>query len=389
MSVIAQRMKETNTQKRIQKRGFPVKARKRLPPAYFLEIELENLRCFGPKQRLDVSDGQGRPSQWTVILGDNGVGKTTILQAIASFAPVYLNLPEEDGTHFEYAVPKFSLRSNRLGWQPFRSNGENNKLSISAKIYSGSKLKDQADGNIDRYAFKTLELGRSSYTLIPFARIGGLQCHGYGATRRMGSTSLSDNDEYDDNISLFRDDVALLNAEEWLLQADYAASKRSRVQKQAKKRRDQVKTVLIDLLPDVDDIKFVQPNEHPTPSVRFKTPYGWVSVQDLSLGYKTLTAWMVDLASRMFDQYPKSPNPLAEPAVVLIDEIDLHLHPKWQRTLMNFLSERFINTQFIVTAHSPLVVQAAVNAKIVLLRRQDDHVIIDNNVEAIQGWRVD
>jgi transcriptional regulator with XRE-family HTH domain len=107
------------------------------------------------------------------------------------------------------------------------------------------------------------------------------------------------------------------------------------------------------------------------------------------LGYKTLIAWMVDLASRMFDRYPDSPNPLAEPAVVLIDEIDLHLHPKWQRTLMSYLSERFPNTQFIATAHSPLVVQAASDANVVLLRREGDHVVIDNNMKDIHGWRVD
>jgi predicted ATP-binding protein involved in virulence len=97
----------------------------------------------------------------------------------------------------------------------------------------------------------------------------------------------------------------------------------------------------------------------------------------------------VDFASRMFDRYPESRNPLAEPAVVLVDEIDLHLHPKWQRTLMGYLSERFPNTQFIATAHSPLVVQAATDANIVLLRREGDHVIIDKKDESVRGWRAD
>ena len=113
------------------------------------------------------------------------------------------------------------------------------------------------------------------------------------------------------------------------------------------------------------------------------------SVLDLSLGCRTLLTWMVDLASRLFDRYPKSKNPLAEPAVVLVDEIDLHLHPRWQRTLMGFLSEQFPNTQFIATAHSPLVVQAAQDANIALLRREGDPVVIDNDVERIQNWRVD
>ena len=75
--------------------------------------------------------------------------------------------------------------------------------------------------------------------------------------------------------------------------------------------------------------------------------------------------------------------------VVLIDEIDLHLHPKWQRTIMAYLSERFVNTQFIVTAHSPLIVQAAENANIVVLKREGDQVVIHQQAQAVKGWRVD
>ncbi len=125
------------------------------------------------------------------------------------------------------------------------------------------------------------------------------------------------------------------------------------------------------------------------PRVVVETPYGWVRIHDLSLGYRALIAWVVDLAYRLFERYPDSPNPLAEPAIVLVDEIDLHLHPRWQRTIMSYLTERFPNTQFIVTAHSPLIVQAATDANIVLLRREGDHVVIDNDVEAIRGWRID
>ena len=150
--------------------------------------------------------------------------------------------------------------------------------------------------------------------------------------------------------------------------------------------------MLIDLLPDVEAIRYAEPRDDgmiPVPRVEFQTPYGWVALDQLSLGYRTMMAWTVDVARRLFERYPDSPNPLAEPAVVLVDEIDLHLHPQWQRQIIDFLSERFPNTQFIVTAHSPLVVQAAANANIVLLRREGDHVVIENDLEAIRNWRVD
>jgi hypothetical protein len=121
----------------------------------------------------------------------------------------------------------------------------------------------------------------------------------------------------------------------------------------------------------------------------FATPYGEVRFHGLGVGYRTLIAWMVDLAARMMERYPESTNPIAEPAVVLIDELDLHLHPAWQRKLIRYLSERFVNTQFIVTAHSPLVVQAGAEGNIAVLRRDDDHVVIERAPTAIAGWRVD
>jgi predicted ATP-binding protein involved in virulence len=91
----------------------------------------------------------------------------------------------------------------------------------------------------------------------------------------------------------------------------------------------------------------------------------------------------------MFERYPDSANPLAEPAVVLVDEIDLHMHPRWQRQIIGDLTELFPSTQLIVTAHSPLVVQAAGDANIVLLRREGDHVVIDNDPEVLRNWRID
>jgi hypothetical protein len=120
-----------------------------------------------------------------------------------------------------------------------------------------------------------------------------------------------------------------------------------------------------------------------------QTPDGWIALRDLSLGYRTPLAWMVDLAARMFEAYPDSKDPLAEPAVALIDEIDLHLHPRWQRDLLGHLTKRFPKTQFIASAHSPLVVQAAPDANIAVLRREGDHVVIDQEAGSVRGWRVD
>jgi energy-coupling factor transporter ATP-binding protein EcfA2 len=382
------------TRDKLQIESSPNGEKKRLSrPAYFLSLEVENVKSFGPRQFLDLSNGQGRPAQWTIILGDNGVGKTTLLQGLAAIVPrVRSGVRLWAGVDF---MQKFR-------WGLYRSGIQDTTSILSAEFYKGIKLSDKKDGDrVSGIGFKSWGalnpvLGiRDCFFILDndqYEKVDAVTCFGYGASRRMGQTSLSERVDDEPFASLFSDDVALLNAEEWLLQADYAAhaARPEAAKKRAEKRRDEIREVLINLLPDVEDIRFAQLTEkQQKPGVEVKTPYGWVSIKDLSLGYKTLIAWMVDFASRMFDRYPESRNPLAEAAVVLVDEIDLHLHPKWQRTLMGYLSERFPNTQFIATAHSPLVVQAASDANIVLLRRIGDHVVIENDVKAIHGWRVD
>jgi hypothetical protein len=192
------------------------------------------------------------------------------------------------------------------------------------------------------------------------------------------------------SLTLFSETAELRNPEEWLLQLDYSASKKSPAQQKQRDRLKQVKQVLRAILHEVEEIRCVSSSGvFPRPWVEFKTPYGWIPLRQLGYGYQTLIAWRVDFASRMVERYPDSPDPLAEPAVALVDEIDLHLHPKWQRQLIGHLTKHFPNTQFIATAHSPLIVQAAGDANLVLLRREGDHVVIDKAVKAIRGWRID
>ena len=215
-------------------------------------------------------------------------------------------------------------------------------------------------------------------------------CYGYGAARRMADRALPEDAPDTGTETLFSYHADLRNAEDWLLRADYAASKESPQQKRQQERLEQIMQLLLDILPEIDGIQFhTGSGVYPIPRVEFHTPYGWVPLRQLGYGYQTVIAWMIDLASRMIERYPDSPDPLAEPAVVLVDEIDLHLHPLWQRQLIGYLSERFPNTQFIATAHSPLVAQAATGANLAVLRREGDHVVIDNDVATIRNWRID
>ena len=80
-----------------------------------------------------------------------------------------------------------------------------------------------------------------------------------------------------------------------------------------------------------------------------------LNVSQLSDGEKCTMALFGDLARRLAIANPILENPLLGEGVVLIDEVELHMHPSWQRQILSKLSETFPNIQFIITTHSPIV----------------------------------
>ena len=336
-------------------------------PLYLLSVDVENVRCFGPAQTLELSREGGQPYAWTVIFGDNGAGKTTLLQAVCSIASTLQDRKE---------VPSFI----RYNWWPKR------RPSKAAQVNAAVLLRPR---EIAQYSVRYApDRGRSNPPpRWDFNREGTLNYFGYGASRRYLNAADSGRKplESSGDESLFVDEAELLNAEEWFVQMSHfgPARRQLREARAAKKVRDLLKSLLL----DVKDIRIA--SRQGRSGVEFQTHYGWVPLRDLSMGYRTLIAWIVDFARRLYVLNPRSANPLAAPAVVCIDEIDLHLHQRWQRNLMKSLSDVFPKTQFICTAHNRTVAQAVPqDANLVLLRRKGDHVEIHNHAaELLEGVR--
>ena len=98
------------------------------------------------------------------------------------------------------------------------------------------------------------------------------------------------------------------------------------------------------------------------------------SLDELSGGCRAVLALAGDLARRMAQGNPHLENPLHSEAVVLIDEVDLHLHPAWQQRILQDLTRTFPNTQFIVSTHSPQVLTTVMPEQVVELHREDGAV---------------
>jgi predicted ATP-binding protein involved in virulence len=91
--------------------------------------------------------------------------------------------------------------------------------------------------------------------------------------------------------------------------------------------------------------------------------------QQLSDGERGMLALALDLTRRLSQANPDLANPLEGEAIVLIDELDLHLHPQWQRTIVKKLTTTFPNCQFIATTHSPLIIGEVAPENIILLEQ--------------------
>lgn len=112
-----------------------------------------------------------------------------------------------------------------------------------------------------------------------------------------------------------------------------------------------------------------------------------LDVRQLSDGERGMLALVLDLARRLSQANPELDNPLQGKAVVLIDEIGLHLHPRWQRTIVQRLTSTFPNCQFIATTHSPLVIGEVEPSGLILLNRHNGNV--DVVQEGLQGFGLD
>lgn len=107
----------------------------------------------------------------------------------------------------------------------------------------------------------------------------------------------------------------------------------------------------------------------------------------LSSGFRTLIGMVLDIAYRMAILNPFLRDEILNetPGIVMIDEVDMHLHPKWQWNIIKALKKTFPRVQFIVTTHSPIVVASCKDENLILLNHKEE----SKYKKSLQGWQVD
>ena len=109
-------------------------------PVYFTMLELENIRSFGEPQRLDLLSKDGKPARWTLILGDNGVGKTTMLQCLTRMRPGFNKASEQDAGRMPDEVEPELAREDNSVLKGLMRSGSSGTTRICAELAVGVPL---------------------------------------------------------------------------------------------------------------------------------------------------------------------------------------------------------------------------------------------------------
>jgi energy-coupling factor transporter ATP-binding protein EcfA2 len=318
---------------------------------------------------------------WHVVLGDNGSGKSTLLKSIA----VALLGPRES---YGLRQPwdtwlRAGSRSGEIklttGWNPHFDVfiGKRRTPSPDADLCFGLKLAQRDDDaklssfvpltnglDPDRHVWGS-EHGWFSASFGPFRRFTG----GVGRVEQSTSGTLL---RLNRHLSLFGEGIALTEGLDWLTWL--SAERNSSVQGIGQELLEPLIAFINqgDFLPSGVRLTEITPKQ-----ILFSDADGvTMPVQDLSDGYRSILSMTFELIRQLYFAFGPSgvfhldnPSQVAASGVVLIDEVDAHLHPTWQKRIGLWLCEHFPNIQFIVSTHSPLICQAAQHGSILVLPR--------------------
>ncbi|WP_318619157.1 AAA family ATPase [Priestia megaterium] len=296
-------------------------------------IEVHNFRGLNFTHSFNIEETAGA---WLILLGENGSGKTSILQAIA----LALSADKKD---------RQSLKSFFSGEEGY------------IQIILADEQKPIGLG------FKDNSIVIDSDATIPVIA--------YGAIRLLNDRVFLVNNENKNNI----DNLFIKSQEDYFLPHPISWLK-------TEEEKRALSQVIIDILPSYEDnpLKIFFKNEE-LYLIREGSSKK-ISLNELSSGYKTIILLVSDIMRSIYNVY-KSGN-LAE-GIVLIDEIDAHLHPTWKMRIVSRLRQAFPRMQFIVTSHDPLCLRGIHNGEIAVLQHNGDFINVINDLPDPAGLRID
>jgi predicted ATP-binding protein involved in virulence len=322
---------------------------------FLKSIKFKNFRCFSNHELSFVNDDSGQKKEnirrATVLLGDNGTGKSNLLKGIGLVTAGRDALAEllDEPESWIQVGKKFCQLDAVLK----TAAGEERRvfLRIEAKD-SVSRVLDRAKESLAELD-EALEHTNRNYFVLA-----------YGASRQLnvnrGRRARSSAYSHARALSvatLFNPDEVLTPIESWAMDLDYLKSRGA---------MSVIRKVMSEFLRGVEFSRIDKEGGQ----LIFKTPFGTVPMSQLSDGYQNVAAWIGDLLYRVTEIFGDYSAPLKTRGLLLIDEVDLHLHPRWQRDLLEFLRRKLPNFQIVATTHSPITAQQADENELHYLERR-------------------
>ena len=310
----------------------------------------------------------------TVIVGKNGVGKTSVLDAISYLLMSLRNLwVDESRSGFQPGIVRFkatdvALGKSRLRVQAVVSIGDENGGLIDNPIEITHDKKISMSGQT-LHRLGTEEFTPSEHPLFVYYR----QNRGFDLDSRSHDPNVLTEFSVRDQ-SLTEDLSAISDLADWWDTRD--AEEARRVRDSDREFRDPHLEAVRKLVVEVDEFEGIGYEATLSPPGLYfqKTPNKKVHVSQLSSGERVYLVLLADLARRLQIIQPGAS--LDEiPGIVLIDEVELHLHPEWQRQIISTLTKVFKRCQFIVTTHSPHLLGEMKSDSIRILKTTRDHEV--------------
>lgn len=344
---------------------------------YIRDLSLTNVRTFEEAsftfQAPDAPTKQPGLPNVTLIVGTNGSGKSTVLRsiALAAISPVLTS----SGFVARSIARRTATGSTRASWSgtfTFSPEDRGATKPWSSKVAALASR----DGWMDR-----LSPGRAP----PWAeslwdsKTQGFFVVGYGATRRVegarsSSFTVQEKERHPRFLrvaSLFEDSVVLRPLSSWLPGWKNPG------------RRKQVFTLLNAI---IDSARLVEGDDDES---LFEVGPTRVPFDALSDGYRAFIGWVADFLFHVTRGVPTGVRLEDTAGIALIDEVDLHMHPQWQREVLPRLSAALPRMQFICTSHSPLVIGSVHQKNVVVLKQRDGATIVEPAPIEVHGLSAD